>query len=197
MRHGSSQKKQKLELAAQNAFAQAFYYALRAHESQFRKGTGRPYIEHPLRVAAVLMELGAATEVVTAGFLHDVIEDTGKGQAEIKALFGTRVAALVGSVSEDKHLSWEERKRRTVAFIKRARPQAVLLEFADKLDNLRSIRADYERSGEEMWGRFQRPIEAQEWYYRSLLAAFSFRLKQKHYRIYVREMKELVSRIFG
>ena len=186
-----------IRVSCEEVYAQAFYYALRAHESQFRKGTGRPYIEHPLRVAALLMELGCRPELVVAGFLHDVIEDTGKGQEEIRLLFGKRAAGLVQAVSEDKELSWEDRKRRTITFIKKAAPEPVLLEFADKLDNLRSIRSDYERTGDEVWTRFQKPRDSQEWYYRSLLKAFSGRMREKRLRPYICEMQELVEKLFG
>jgi len=187
----------KQSVSNQDRYAQAFYFALRAHESQFRKGTGRPYIEHPVRVAALLMELCAAPELVMAGFLHDVVEDTGGGACEIKTVFGPHVAALVQAVSEDKKLSWEERKRATVAFLKKAEADVVLLEFADKLDNLRSIKSDHDRSGEEVWKRFQRPRASQEWYYRGLLAVFSAKLRKKAYLPYVAEMKILVGALFG
>ncbi|NLO91612.1 MAG: HD domain-containing protein [Elusimicrobia bacterium] len=183
--------------AEQDRYAQAFYFALRAHESQFRKGTGRPYIEHPVRVAALLLELHAEPELVVAGFLHDVVEDTGCGVPEIKAIFGQRAAALVAAVSENKTLSWEERKRAAVEFLKKAPLAAVVLEFADKLDNIRSIKSDHERSGEEVWKRFQRPRDSQDWYYRAMLAVFSSRLRKKEYKPYVREMKTLVEALFG
>jgi hypothetical protein len=47
-----------------------------AHAGQVDKA-GRPYIEHPLRVARRVMETGGPQPVVAAALLHDVVEDTG------------------------------------------------------------------------------------------------------------------------
>lgn len=156
-------------------FAKAFYFAMKAHESQFRKGTDRPYIEHPIRVATLLMELKAPKDVVVAGFLHDVVEDTGQGLDDIERLFGPAAAELVAKVTEDKTLSWEERKGGTLAYLRKAPADVLLLSFADKLDNIRSIKADYDRSGESMWNRFSRPKPSQEWYYSGLAEVFRLR----------------------
>lgn len=46
-----------------------------AHHGQTDKA-GSPYIGHPARVAAYLIQRGEREEVVAAGWLHDVLEDT-------------------------------------------------------------------------------------------------------------------------
>ena len=56
---------------------EAFRFAERAHHGQIRKGTdGSPYILHPIAVAMVLASAGAADDLLVAGLLHDVVEDT-------------------------------------------------------------------------------------------------------------------------
>jgi (p)ppGpp synthase/HD superfamily hydrolase len=161
--------------------ALAFYYAMKAHESQFRKSTGRPYIEHPIRVAGILLELEAGPELIAAGFLHDVVEDTGGSIDDINQLFGPNVAHLVKNVSEDKTLSWLERKQHTIATLTKADADITLLSLADKLDNIRSIAKDYELSGEEIWARFVSPKDSQRWYYESLAAVFTRKLPKSPY----------------
>ena len=47
-----------------------------AHGRQARKGTGTPYLIHPLGVARLLDAAGCGVETVIAGILHDVIEDS-------------------------------------------------------------------------------------------------------------------------
>ena len=49
--------------------------AFQAHQGQLDKA-GAPYIEHPARVAARLATRGYTDEIVAAGWLHDVLEDT-------------------------------------------------------------------------------------------------------------------------
>ncbi len=55
--------------------ATAYNIALQAHSGQHDK-VGAPYITHPVRVAALLAQRGWPDEVVAAGYLHDVVEDT-------------------------------------------------------------------------------------------------------------------------
>jgi hypothetical protein len=43
---------------------------------------------------------------------------------------------------------------------------------ADKLDNARSMLADYRRIGEELWEHFNAGKEDQLWYYHSAVAAY-------------------------
>ena len=55
----------------------ALEIAAKAHEGQTRKGSGEDYINHPLAVATELLSSGVYDEdVISAAFLHDVLEDT-------------------------------------------------------------------------------------------------------------------------
>ena len=53
----------------------AISFATKAHEGQFRKGTTRPFILHPLEVGTIVASMTADTEVICAAILHDTIED--------------------------------------------------------------------------------------------------------------------------
>lgn len=55
---------------------EAIEFATKAHAGQYRKGTGIPYITHPLGVSKILIENGCPEHVIVAGILHDTIEDT-------------------------------------------------------------------------------------------------------------------------
>lgn len=151
----------------------AIEFAARAHRDHFRKGTRIPYIIHPLSVAKILIEYDCPEELIVAGILHDTVEGTAVTIADIRKAFGERVAALVESASEpDKSDTWENRKRHTLEYLKTAPMEVLLLACADKLDNIRSIREDYESFGESVWRRFRRAKDAQEWYYRALADVF-------------------------
>ena len=60
--------------------------ARKAHEGQKRK-SGEPYIIHPLYVALILADLELDKETITAGLLHDVVEDTIMTREEIEEQF--------------------------------------------------------------------------------------------------------------
>ncbi len=77
----------------------AYRVAERAHEGQ-KRASGDPYIKHCLAVAAILIEYSMPVEVVTAGVLHDTIEDTEVTYEELKRDFGEGVANLVQGVTK-------------------------------------------------------------------------------------------------
>ena len=58
-------------------FAEAVEFATVMHDGQVRKGSGVPYISHPLAVAAIALQHGADEDQAIAALLHDVPEDCG------------------------------------------------------------------------------------------------------------------------
>lgn len=109
-----------------------------------RKGrSGAPYINHLAGVAALVAgTAGADAELVAAAWLHDIVEDEHASAAEVEALFGRRVRALVDELTDDMSLPDDERKQRQVAEIGAKSAGARLLKLADKLSNLRGVRDD-------------------------------------------------------
>jgi hypothetical protein len=73
----------------------AICVAAEAHKGQKRKGSGIPYIFHPLGVGAILAENGCSMEVITAGILHDTVEDTDLTLSDIENMFGKEVATAI------------------------------------------------------------------------------------------------------
>jgi (p)ppGpp synthase/HD superfamily hydrolase len=144
----------------------AIEFAAVAHLGHKRKGTEIPYIAHPFEVAQILTAAGAGEPVIIAGLLHDTLEDTDLTSEDILQNFGGAVLKLVKSNSEDKSNSWEVRKQHTLEYLKKhATYEEALLALADKLSNLRSIANDLEN---DVWSRFNRGKEKQNWYYMGL-----------------------------
>ncbi len=144
---------------------QAIRFAVDHHAGQLRKGTTRPYIVHPLEVMNILMRMNADIDLMIAGVLHDTVEDTDASIGEIVEQFGADVGALVGAHSEDKRKTWQERKSHAIQELRRADRRLKMLVMADKVSNLRSIAADFRKLGDELWTRFNAPVEQQSWYY--------------------------------
>jgi len=180
------------------AIFDAIELAARAHRGHCRKGTQIPYIVHPLAVAKILIDTGCPEDVVVAGILHDTVEDTPLSLDEIRQGFGDAVARIVQGASEpDKSRPWEERKAHTIESLRTASEAVLLVSCADKIENLRAIREDRERVGEEVWTRFRRGREQQEWYYRSVFAVLEERLTAGPGLSFVSQLKEALAEVFG
>lgn len=143
----------------------AVSFAMKAHEGAVRKGSDRPYILHPLETLQILASMNADINLMAAGVLHDTLEDTDTTLGEIYEQFGTDVAALVNSHTEDKRRCWYLRKLHAVNEVPRLDIRMKMLVIADKVANLRNMYSDYKRIGEELWTRFNAPKALQAWYY--------------------------------
>jgi len=69
----------------------AYVYSARIHEGQVRL-SGEPYLSHPLEVAGLLTELKLDPVSVTAGLLHDALEDTKATMEDLTELFGPQAS---------------------------------------------------------------------------------------------------------
>jgi (p)ppGpp synthase/HD superfamily hydrolase len=180
------------------AIFDAIGFAAEAHRGHFRKGTKIPYIVHPLNVAKILIDACCPDDVVVAGILHDTVEDTPVSLDEIRRRFGEAVARIVEGASEpEKSKSWEQRKTRTIRFLETAPEDVLFASCADKIDNLEAIREDEGRVGEEVWARFRRGRDQQEWYYRSVLATLEERLIAEPRLSLVSRLEKAVAEVFG
>jgi len=82
----------------------AFKFALKSHASQTRKGTGAPYIVHPITVLSYLYETKVSKNMnllATCALLHDVVEDCNVTLKQIAKKFGHSVAAIVEELTND------------------------------------------------------------------------------------------------
>ncbi len=150
--------------------SEAMEFAAKAHEGQFRKGTRRPYIVHPREVAKIVSTITDDEEVISAAVLHDTIEDcAGVTREMLEKRFGPRVAEIVSQESEDKSLTWEERKGETIRRLRTAPREVQMIGLADKLSNMRDIDRDYPVMGERLWLRFRMQSRlALAWYYKGV-----------------------------
>ena len=177
-------------------FLRAFEFAAEKHAGQTRKASTIPYIAHLMGVASLALEFGGDEDLAIAALLHDVVEDCGGAPMlkEVRRRFGKRVAKVVDGCTDADTLPkppWQERKERYIRHLKDADAETRLVSAADKLNNVRSILADYREVGEAIWERFNGGRAGTLWYYRALLDEFRRKKPNRLIREFNLAVKEL------
>jgi hypothetical protein len=127
----------------------ALAYAEQVHAGQSRTADGAPFIVHPVEVACLLHDVGAADHVIAAGVLHDVIEKTDADAGDLRERFGPAITALVVAVSEDKRIGgYGERKAALREQVSTAGSEALTVFAADKLAKVRELSLPDGRNGD-------------------------------------------------
>ena len=159
-----------------NILEEAIIYSTIMHQGKVRKINNSPYILHPLEVAQILSGMTDDVEIIAAGVLHDIVEDTDGTLGEIEKRFGKRVAGLVDSeteeeyAGEDRAATWRRRKEESLEKLKSGTDIGVkMLWLADKLSNMRSLAGSYGEMGEKIWDHLhQKDPEIHKWYYKTI-----------------------------
>ena len=121
-----------------------YYYAKEMHNRYTKpRLSGEPYFTHPVAVAKILIEMGADATTVTAGLLHDVIEDTPITKEKLIKEFGSEIANLVDSVTKVTRYDMPKDQialatdRKFMNALLRD-PRTALIKLADRLHNMRT-----------------------------------------------------------
>jgi GTP pyrophosphokinase len=142
----------------------AYDVAAKAHEGETRF-TGHPFIIHPLAVAYKLAEMGFNLNMVAAGLLHDVIEDSEKFSVDdLRREFGDDITGLVDGVTKLKKIKYQGVERyvenmRKMFLAMASDVRVVFIKFADRLHNLQTL--------------YARPIHKQERVSREVLEIYT------------------------
>ena len=122
----------------------AYKYAELKHKGQ-KRASGEEFIIHPLSVAIHLAEMNVDHEMIIAGLLHDVVEDTETKLIDIKEKFGENVARLVDGVTKISKLKPAKTKDvkaetiRKMLFSMINDMKIIVVKFADKMHNLDTL----------------------------------------------------------
>ncbi|MBK9708310.1 MAG: bifunctional (p)ppGpp synthetase/guanosine-3',5'-bis(diphosphate) 3'-pyrophosphohydrolase [Acidobacteria bacterium] len=123
----------------------AYIYSAKEHKDQ-KRASGEPYLIHPLSVAEILADLKLDVETVSAGLLHDVIEDSLTTLEDISGFFGQDIASLVDGVTKISNLGKKSKeeaqaenlRKMVLAMVDDVR--VVLVKLADRLHNMRTLK---------------------------------------------------------
>lgn len=153
-----------------NLINKAARVAAIAHKDQVRKEIPVPYIEHPIEVAIILAKRGFSDEIIAAGLVHDVLEDTQYSEEEMRATLGSEVMSIVDAVTNDDSLGWEEKKHRYVETVRNGPMGAKAVAAADKIANANSLLASARDQGVDVWKHFNRGRDKKIWFEEEMLA---------------------------
>ena len=123
----------------------AYNYANEKHKDQ-KRGSGEPYIIHPINVAYILAEIGLDEATISAALLHDVVEDTEATHEDLIENFGQEIADMVRGVTKLGNIQFatieetqvENYRRMFLAMGKDIR--VILIKLADRLHNMRTLK---------------------------------------------------------
>mgnify|MGYP000988374885 CR=1 FL=1 len=122
----------------------AYKVAEKAHGDR-RRGSGIPYILHPVSVACIVAELGMDTDSVCGALLHDTVEDTGVTLEEVTKLFGADVAKLIDGVTKISKIPYSTREQQQAENIRKMLIamaddiRVIIIKLADRLHNMRTM----------------------------------------------------------
>lgn len=126
----------------------AYQTCVEAHGEQ-KRHSGEPYYGHPVAVATILTGLRMDVASVCTALLHDVLEDTAMGEAEMRADFGDTITDLVIGVTKLGQLELsrtdlskesqqaENFQKFVLAMSKDVR--VLLVKLCDRLHNMRTL----------------------------------------------------------
>ncbi len=123
----------------------AYNLANEKHKDQ-KRGSGEPYIIHPLNVAYILADIGLDDSTICAALLHDVVEDTDITDADLRKMFGNEIADMVAGVTKLSRIQFatveeqqvEDYRKMFLAMGKDIR--VILIKLADRLHNMRTLK---------------------------------------------------------
>jgi len=123
----------------------AYVFAAQAHKGQIRR-SGEPYLSHPLEVANMLADMKLDVTTLTAGLLHDVLEDTDVTAPELKKAFGADIFHLVEGVTKIslvQESTPEIRHEETIRKIILAMTddlRVIFIKLVDRIHNLKTLK---------------------------------------------------------
>ncbi len=122
----------------------AYVYSAKAHQGQVRL-SGEPYLSHPLEVAYILTKMKMDEVCVSAGLLHDTLEDTSATEEELERLFGEQVCNIVKGVTKISQIKFSSREQKQAENIRKmilamaSDIRVILVKLADRLHNMRTL----------------------------------------------------------
>ncbi len=144
--------------ASAELMQRGYVVSAKYHKGQVRMN-GEPYLTHPLEVANILADIRLDTVTVTAGLLHDVLEDTLISADELRKQFGDEVFQIVDGVTKISQVRFTSRHQKQAENFRKmllamvSDIRVLFVKLADRLHNMRTLQymppEDRERISQE------------------------------------------------
>lgn len=96
----------------------------------------KPVLLHSIRVGLYLSEKQYSEDIVMAGFLHDILEDTNITTEEVQNIFGKKVLDLITANTKVKSIVDKiERRKELIKRCVESGQDSAIIKAADILDN--------------------------------------------------------------
>lgn len=153
---------------------EAIHFVFKAFKNQKRIKEDICLAFHSVSVGYMLKHLGCDEKTVLIGFLHDIIEDTKYNYDNILAMFGKDIADGVLKVSENISIfDWKKRKEEFFERLETYEENILIVELADKLQNLLSDYHLFEKNGKESLATLKTTYDNNKWYYLRMKKIFN------------------------
>ena len=153
------------------------HFVFLAFEGLKRKKEDISLAFHSIMVGAMLKNIGCDEETIYIGYLHDIIEDTKYTYEDLLNRYGKKIADGVLQLSEDKNIEdYVERKKEFLKRLEQANDNIIIVEIADKLQNLISDYDQYLEKGKEFLVIEANNYDELKWYYLELKKFFNNRI---------------------
>ena len=119
----------------------AINFAANKHKGQTRRGSGLPYLIHPMVVSELISKYKGTSKFIDnlkcAALLHDVLEDTVCTYSEIEREFNPMVASIVMELTSDEEKIAEVGKNEYLKMkMMEMSKYAFILKLLDRLSNI-------------------------------------------------------------
>lgn len=175
---------------------EAIHFTMKALKEKRRLKENIDLSFHSISVGMMLMKEKCNEETIITGFLHDIIEDSDYTYENIKEKFGEKIANNVLLLSENKDIiEFKPRKIEFINRISKSKDNIILIELADKLQNLLSDYELYCIEGIKALETRTTTYEMNKWYYLKFLKLFETRLDSNN--TLLKRYQEIVNIYFG
>lgn len=160
---------------------EAIHFVFKAFNNMKRIKEDIPLAFHSISVAAMLKKENCDEDIVLTGLLHDIIEDSDYTYKDLKDKFGSNIAENVLMLSEKTEITdFKERKKEFILRLESAPKNIIIVEIADKLQNLLSDYELYKKEGKEALKNLNITYKMNKWYYLEMLKLFENKVESNN-----------------